>query len=72
MKDDLLKKQLRELLLQTPNYNIFPQEPWSKEDLEEIATIVQHFVDTSTGVIEDENPWAEWLERWRFFQTRTK
>lgn len=61
-----LQIQLRNLLLETPNYNIFPQEPWNDTDMEEIAKIVQTFVNNDSGVIEDHNPWKDWLDRWKF------
>jgi hypothetical protein len=37
--------------------------------MDDIARIVEDFVNTHPGVIEDENPWADWLDRWRFYKT---
>jgi hypothetical protein len=66
-----LKCRIRNLIRWTPNQNIFPQEPWGEEEMDEIARIVEDFVNTHPGVIEDENPWADWLDRWRFHKTMT-
>lgn len=67
-----LKSKLRNLLLTTPNQNIFPPEPWDYEDLLDAARIVQDFVNLDQGVIEDSNPWKEWLDRWRFYEASRK
>jgi hypothetical protein len=69
---EILKSKLRNLLLATPNQNIFPQEPWSDEDLQDAARIVQDFVNLDQGVIDDSNPWKEWLDRWRFYEASRK
>ena len=63
-----LNQQLRELIAKTPNANIFPPEPWSTEDLQECARIVEDFVAASGDVIQDENPWVDWLDRWNLTQ----
>ena len=63
-----LKQQLRELIAETPNGNIFPPEPWDLPELQECARIVEDFVSASGDVIQDENPWADWLDRWSLTQ----
>jgi hypothetical protein len=57
---------LRALIAGTPNSSIFPAKPWHDEDLEEIARIVSDFVAVENSVINDFNPWAEWLDRYYF------
>ena len=64
-----LKRRLRTLLADTPNSLIFPQEPWGDEELEEIARIVSDFVAVENSVVNDHNPWAEWLDRYYFHQS---
>jgi hypothetical protein len=68
MTTEILKTKLRNLLLATPNQNIFPQEPWNDEDLQDAARIIQDFVNLDQGVIDDSNPWKEWLDRWKFYE----
>ena len=63
-----LKQQLRELIAKTPNGNIFPPEPWSMQELQECARIIEDFVASSGDVIQDEDPWADWLDRWNLTQ----
>jgi hypothetical protein len=67
-----LKSKLRNLLLTTPNQNIFPSEPWDDQDLFDAAQIIQDFVNLDQGVIDDSNPWKEWLDRWRFYEVSRK
>jgi hypothetical protein len=69
---DSLKTRIRNLIHWTPNQNIFPPEPWDQEDMEEIARIVQNFVDHNHEVIDDSNPWRDWLDRYRFFMATRK
>ena len=64
-----LQCRLRALLENTPNYAIFPQEPWGDEELEEIARIVSDFVALENSVVNDYNPWAEWLDRYYFHKS---
>jgi hypothetical protein len=64
-----LKRRLRALLKDTPNSLIFPPEPWYEEELEEIAKIVSNFVAVENSVVNDYNPWAEWLDRYYFHQS---
>lgn len=64
-----LLRRLRVLLADTPNSLIFPQEPWGDEEMEEIARIVSDFVAVENSVVNDQNPWAEWLDRYYFHQS---
>jgi hypothetical protein len=45
---------------------LFPPEPWSPEDLETIAGIIEDHIATSNEVITDEDPYVAWLDRYRF------
>jgi hypothetical protein len=48
---------------------LFPQEPWSQEDLEIIAGIIEDHVATSNEVVTDLDPYSTWLDRYRFHQS---
>ena len=64
-----LHRRLRTLIADTPNPSIFPVEPWGDEEMEEIAHIVSDFVALENSVVNDYNPWAEWLDRYYFHQS---
>lgn len=64
-----LQRRLRTLLASTPNPSIFPAEPWHDEEMEEIARIISNFVAVENSVVNDHNPWAEWLDRYYFHQS---
>ena len=66
---DSLKCRLRTLLKDKPNSLIFPPEPWYDGELEEIARIISNFVAVENSVVNDYNPWAEWLDRYYFHQS---
>ena len=61
-----LKRRLRALLADTPNSLIFPPEPWHDRELEEIAHIISDFIAVENSVVNDYNPWVEWLDRYYF------
>ena len=63
---DSIKARTRALIAEAPISAIFPEEPWDYAALNEIAQIVEDFVNQDTGVIDEYNPWVTWLERWRF------
>lgn len=44
----------------------FPPEPWSHEDLAEIASTVENCLLKKNEVVTDDEPWVDWLDRWRF------
>ncbi len=45
----------------------FPPQPWSFTDLQEIADIVEFSLLNNT-VVSDNDPWIDWLDRWKFHQ----
>ena len=45
----------------------FPPVPWSYDDLEEIAGIVEHHLLRDEVISED--PWVDWLDRWKFYKS---
>jgi hypothetical protein len=49
--------------------NAFPPQPWSLEDLQEIADIVEFSLLHNT-VVSDSDPWIDWLDRWKFYQSK--
>ena len=64
-----LHRRLRALLAETPNSLIFPAEPWGDKEMEEIAQIIGDFVALENSVVNDHNPWAEWLDRYYFHRS---
>jgi hypothetical protein len=64
-----LQRRLRTLLADTPNSSIFPQEPWGDIEMEEIARIISDFIAVENSVINDCDPWVEWLDRYYFHQS---
>jgi hypothetical protein len=48
---------------------LFPQEPWSEEDLEIIAEIFKAHVWLQNEVVTDNDPYSDWLERYAFHQS---
>jgi hypothetical protein len=46
----------------------FPPQPWTLEDMQEIAEIVE-FSLLSNTVVSDGDPWVDWLDRWKFHQS---
>ena len=64
-----LQHRLRVLLADTPNPSIFPLEPWGDEEMEEIAHIISDFIAVENSVVNDHNPWAEWLDRYYFHKS---
>jgi len=45
----------------------FPPQPWSLVDMQEIADIVEFSLLHNT-VVSDNDPWVDWLDRWKFHQ----
>ena len=45
----------------------FPPQPWSLVDMQEIAEIVEFSLLHNT-VVSDNDPWVDWLDRWKFHQ----
>jgi hypothetical protein len=45
---------------------LFPPEPWSPDDLEVIADIIEDHIATSNEVVTDKDPYVTWLDRYRF------
>ena len=65
---DSIVARTRAVLKNHPLPLLFPQEPWSQEDLEIIAGIIEDHVATSNEVVTDNDPYIDWLERWTFHQ----
>ena len=62
-----IRLRAEHLVAQEPIWaKAFPPQPWSLEDMEEIADIVE-FSLLKNDVI-NEDPWVDWLERWKFHQ----
>ena len=65
---DSIVARTRAVLKNHPLPMLFPPEPWSQEDLEIIAGIIEDHVATSNEVVTDSDPYTDWLERWAFHQ----
>ena len=58
----------QKLVAQEPIWvQAFPPEPWSREDLEEIASTVENCLLKKNEVVTDDEPWVDWLDRWKFY-----
>jgi hypothetical protein len=65
---DSIVVRTRAVLKNHPLPLLFPQEPWSQEDLEVIADIFKAHVCLNNEVVTDKDPYVDWLERWQFHQ----
>lgn len=67
MKDSLkLQSKLRDILRKKPDLKVALPEPASKEQLREIAWVVQDYV-THSGDVTNDDPLHQWLEEYQFF-----
>ena len=66
---DSIIARTRTVLKDHPLPMLFPQEPWSEEDLEVIADIFRAHVWLKNEVVTDGDPYSDWLDRWRFHQS---
>ena len=66
---DSVVARTRVVLRDHPLPLLFPQEPWSEEDLAVIADILADHIATSGEVVSDYCPYVEWLERYYFHQS---
>ena len=65
---DSIVARTRAILKDHPLPMLFPPEPWDEADLEVIASVFADHVATSNDVITDFDPYAAWLDRYRFHQ----
>ena len=66
---DSIIARTRVVLKDHPLPMLFPQEPWSQEDLETIADTFKAHVWLNNDVVTDKDPYVDWLERWAFHQS---
>ncbi len=69
-----LKSELLDALRRTPSFHPvpFPERPWSENDLDEVAWVVQDYVNRNSEVIEDDNRLRDWLDSYRFHRATRK
>lgn len=69
-----LQQRLLEILKGTPALKVFPpsEQGWSPQEFEEVASIVQSFVNNNESVVEDQDPLRDWMERYMFHRTTLK
>ena len=65
---DSIIARTRVVLKDHPLPMLFPQEPWSQEDLEVIASIFRGHVWLQNEVVTDCDLIVDWLERYAFHQ----
>ena len=65
---DSITARTRAILRDHPLPMLFPQEPWSEEDLEIIAEIFKAHIWLQNEVVTDNDPYSDWLERYAFHQ----
>lgn len=68
-----LQDKLVALLRHTPALNVLPSHIhlWDSREFEEVAWVVQDFVNQNQEVIECD-PLKDWLEEYRFYKADTK
>ena len=49
-----------------------PKRPWSDLDLDEVAWVVQDYVNQNPEVIEDDNRLKDWLDSYKFHRATRK
>jgi hypothetical protein len=62
-----LKEKLRTLLKNYPGLKVSARWPWEEQTFQEIAWVVQDYVNNSGDVI-NEDPLQEWIEEYNFFR----
>lgn len=66
---ETLRHRAEHLVAREPIWGkAFPPQPWSLDDMKEIADIVEFSLLYNT-VISDEDPWVDWLDRWKFHKS---
>lgn len=68
-----LQRKLEALLKGTPALTILPprDKEWSAQEFEEVARLVQNFVNQSPEVIECD-PLKDWVDEYKFFTADRK
>ena len=75
MKDPVkLQQKLVGLLKSAPKLqlNLPMNAPWTELELREAAFVVQDYVNRNDSVIESDDPFREWLEKYMFFDAERK
>ncbi len=69
-----LKSELLEALRKVPSLHVvpFPEQHWTERDLEEVAWVVQDYVNRNSEVIEDDNQLRDWLDSYKFHRATRK
>jgi len=49
-----------------------PEYPWTDEDWREVVGVVSSFVNNNQEVLDEYDPYIEWLERYQFLNTQYK
>jgi len=49
-----------------------PDYPWEDEDWGEVVTVVASFVNNNQEVLDDDDPYIEWFERYQFVRSQRK
>lgn len=71
-KLESLKAQLKKLLESSPLEICLPEYPWEGESWNEVVALVVHFVNSNHEVLDDSDPFVDWLERYQFWKTQYK
>lgn len=69
-----LQGRLLSVLRNTPALRIMPNPdlPWSDLELDEVAWVVEDFVNQNPEVIEDDNQLRDWLDSYKFHRATRK
>jgi len=71
-KLEQLKLQLKRLLESSPLDICLPDYPWEGSDWSEVIVIINSFVNSNHEVLDEYDPFVEWLEKYRFFKIQSK
>lgn len=65
-KLDKFKENLYLLVVGTPIVECLPAYPWEGGDWDEVVSVILGFINNNREVLDDEDPFVEWLERYQF------
>ena len=71
-KLELHKLNLKQLLEDSPLGICLPDYPWEGPDWSEVIATITLFVNSNHEVLDEYDPYVEWLERYKFLKIRSK
>lgn len=65
-----LRRKLKELLASSPLESCLPSYPWEGDSWDEVVALVANFVNSNQEVLDEDDPFVEWFEKYQFVKTR--